>query len=189
MSRQIARRLLAVALLIGVVAELLLYGSAVGINVPIVVGLCIGAAWLARRPSGAIDRLDLWIAPTALALAIAVAIRADDWLTAADTAAALFLTLAAAVSFNGVALTRLTTTVFGSAIRAIVLVHIGAIWLVRDSAPAGGPSRSTIGRGVPIARGLLLAAPVVLVFALLFAAADAVFGRFAIDVLTFRVDL
>ena len=110
MSRQIARRLLAVALLLGLSAEMLFYGSAAGINVPVVVGLCLIAAWLARRTSTPIDRLDWWIAPTALGLAVGVALRADDWLVVADIGAALFLTVAAAVSFNGVALTRLTTT-------------------------------------------------------------------------------
>ena len=49
MDRTQARRLLAVALLIGIVAELLLRGPAVGINVPLVVALVIGAAWLLRR--------------------------------------------------------------------------------------------------------------------------------------------
>ena len=165
MSRQIARRLLAVAFLLGLSAEMLFHGSAAGINVPVVVGLCLVAAWLARRTSAPIDRLDWWIAPTAFGLAAGVALRADDWLVGADIGAALFLTVAAVVSFNGVALTRLTTTtVAGIAIRAILLVHIGAMWIVGDSLPRSGPTRSTLGRGVPIARGLLLAAPVVTVF-------------------------
>ena len=94
MSRQIARRLLAVAFLLGLSAEMLFHGSAAGINVPVVVGLCLVAAWLARRTSAPIDRLDWWIAPTAFGLAAGVALRADDWLVGADIGAALFLTVA-----------------------------------------------------------------------------------------------
>ena len=195
MSRQIARRLVAVALLLGVAAEMLLYRSSDGISldsigVPIVIGLSLAAAWLARRPSGAIDRLDYWIAPTAFACAVGVALRADDWIVAADLGAALLLTIAAAVSFNGVALTRLTSTAaVGIGLRALVMVQIGATWIVRAALPRRGPAPAAIGRGVPIARGLLLAFPVVLVFGLLFGAADAVFGRLAVNVLTLSVDL
>jgi len=73
-----ARRLLALALFVGLVAETLLFGAAPGLNVPISVAVAILAMWLVRPAGARLDPFDRWIGPAAVGFALAVAMRADE---------------------------------------------------------------------------------------------------------------
>ena len=66
--RTTARRLLAIALVIGVLGEIVLDGAAAGINVPLMTGAMLLAAWLVRRPGRAPDPLDAWLPAGAIVL-------------------------------------------------------------------------------------------------------------------------
>src|SRR5438034_6120070 len=96
MDRLHARRLVALALLLGLIAEVLFYGSALGLNLPVVVTLVLLSTWLARRNGARIDPFDRWIVPAAVAFAAAVALRADSALVTLDVLLALGLTAAGA---------------------------------------------------------------------------------------------
>jgi hypothetical protein len=77
MTRPVALRILALAAGIGLIAQALLLGSLLGVNVPILSALLLGAAFVLRPTDQRIDPLDLWLPPAAMAISVAVAIRAD----------------------------------------------------------------------------------------------------------------
>ncbi len=61
MDRSLARRILLAAFAIGVLAEVVLDGPALGLNLPILTATVLAAAWLFRRPGRAPDPLDAWL--------------------------------------------------------------------------------------------------------------------------------
>ena len=75
MDRADARRVIALAIPIGMAAEILLDGPAFGINVPIAIALVLSSAWFVRRRDRAPDRLDMWLPIAALVLSVLVAVR------------------------------------------------------------------------------------------------------------------
>src|SRR5438034_7919789 len=84
MDRLHARRLVALALLLGLIAEVLFYGSALGLNLPVVVTLALVSTFVARPERARTDALDRWIVPAAVVFAAAVALRADSALVTLD---------------------------------------------------------------------------------------------------------
>jgi len=190
MDSFVARRLAALALLLGVVGQALVYGVALGVNVPISVAMTIGATWLARPPGSRLDPLDRWVGPAAIGFAVVVALRADDALVALDAMAALGLTVMAAVALSGEPITRRTAAaITDTGLRAMVVVLIGAAAILHAARPAMPEPRASLRRVSPVVRGLSLALPIVVIFALLFASADAVFERLLGDVVGLRIDL
>ena len=189
--RTTARRLMLIALAIGVLGEIVLDGSAAGINVPLMTAAVLAAAWLVRRRGRAPDPLDAWLPLAALVLAGFVAIRADPFLAALDLIGAAGFTAASMAAFSGLAVTRRSLSVIlvigawliESTLAGTARLLIGAKPAPRDT-PRTWPSRSG-----PIIRGLVLAVPLVLIFAVLFASADPIFRRGFDVVLGFRIDL
>ena len=108
MTGSLARRLLALALVMGVATDILFRGNALGVNVPIDLALLLVAGALAAGPARIrrVDRLDAWLAPAALAFAAFVALRADPALVAIDVVGAVVLGGAALASLGGRALMR-----------------------------------------------------------------------------------
>jgi hypothetical protein len=185
-----ARRLLALALFVGLVAETLLYGAAPGLNVPISVGVAILAMWLVRPAGARLDPLDRWIGPAAVGFALAVALRADEALITLDMLAALGLTVLAAPALGGEAVTRRSAAgVTEVGARTAVVVLIGAAMIVAAARPVIPQPKVSLRKLSPVARGLTLALPPVVIFALLFASADAVFERLLGDLIGLRIDL
>jgi hypothetical protein len=191
LDRSIARRLVAGALALGLLAELILDGPAYGLNIVILVAATLGAGWLLRRRGRAPDPLDAWLPAAALALATFVAIRGDPFLAVLDTFGALAFLGASLVAMSGMAVTRRS---------ASAIAAMGA-WTL-EAAVAGAPraaraaARRTNDRPLriperlaPLARGLLLGIPVALIFAVLFASADPIFRRGMSDLLGWRIDL
>ncbi len=191
MDRALARRLLLAALAIGLLAEFVLDGPAIGLNAPIVTAVVLAAAWLFRRPGRQPDPLDAWLPVSALVLAGFVAVRADPFVGFLDLAGATVFTGASAVAFSGLAVTRRSATaIMAMAAMAFesVLAGTGRALRAARPAPADGPRHGPAWLG-PVARGLVLALPLVLIFAVLFASADPIFRRGFDDLLGFRIDL
>ena len=111
MTRTLARRILLGALLIGIVAEIVIDGQAVGINYPILTALVLAAAWVVRRRGRAPDPLDAWLPVAALVLAALVAIRADPFVALLDMAGSAAFTGASMAAFSGLAVTRRSASV------------------------------------------------------------------------------
>ena len=171
-----AAQILLVSVLGGVVAQLLFVAQRPGINLLLWVALALLATWRLRRPAARLDRADLWLVPAALSFAAFVALRDDIALRVFDIPAAGALTLAAAVALGGHAVSRQGHAALAwLAGAAVALAVTGAVRLGAGFSPlAARLAREA--RSVRVARGLLVATPLVLVFAALFAAADAVFA-------------
>jgi hypothetical protein len=186
-----ARRVLVLAIAIGVLCQLLFVHQEGGLNVFLwTTGLLVAAA-LVRRRDVPMDRLDLWIPLAALLFAAFPVIRADPALLALDTAGSLGLVAASVAAFGGIPITR--RSVSGVVILAMHAVAIGLTGPARLAPGLRGlgcdlprSRASTLGR---ISIGILLALPIVLVFAALFAEADAVFGTMVGNLLQWPVDL
>ena len=184
--------LLLTAAAFGLLAQLLFYGVGLGLNVPVTIAVALTAGWLARPPTApALRTADAWLPIAALILAAFVALRGDPTLVALDVLGSLALTSAALASFAGVrvveqSLDRLTA--LGR--RVIGAAAWGAaepLETVARSIPPGR-ARGNLARATPVLRGLLIAIPLLLVFGLLFSAADAVFARYAGDLFNWQVD-
>jgi hypothetical protein len=191
MDRSLARRILLAALAIGLFAEVAIDGPAIGLNVPILTAATLVAAWLLRRRGRAPDPLDAWLPVSALVLAGFVAVRADPFVAFLDIVGAAAFTGASAAAFSGLAVTRRSATVVmatGAWVLEAVLAGTGRALRAGRPAPSDGPRPRPVWLG-PVARGLVLAVPLVLIFAVLFASADPIFNRGFEDVLTFRIDL
>jgi len=169
---------LALGLLLGLAAQYLFYGQGLGLNFPLLTGLFVAAAWRLRSREVRIRRIDLWVPGSALAFAAFVALRADATLLFFDVMATLGLCGASVIVFGGVristlAIRRLIVEGFSLIGRSFVggFTAIERAWpLVRRLSPRMAKATGPLG-------GVLLAAPFVVVFALLFSSADAVFAR------------
>jgi hypothetical protein len=191
-DRRSARLILVVALVVGLFAQALFYRTALGVNLILLQGAVLVAAVLLARPEARIDRADLWIPPAALLFAGFPAIRADPAVVAFDVLAAAGLGAAAVAAIGGAALTRRSLTgLLVVAARGSALVAGGALEPARGADLGIGAERMRggFGRLGPLVRGLLIAAPLVLLFAILFAAADAVFEDLLNDVFSIELDL
>jgi hypothetical protein len=191
LDTSIARRLLAAALALGLLAELILDGPAYGINIPILVGAILAAGWLLRRRGRAPDPLDAWLPVTAVALAVFVAVRGDPMMALLDTAGALAFTGASIVAFSGLAVTRRSASVITMlGIMTIGASGFGAARVAQAARLAPDPRASRLtGRLAPLGRGLLIGIPLALIFAILFASADPIFRRGLSDLVGWRIDL
>lgn len=191
MARHRARRLLLVALAVGVLTDVLLHGSAFGLNIPILIATVLVAGWRFRREGRAPDRLDAWLPIAALVLAGFVAVRADPFLAVLDTLAAAGCAMLALAAFSGHAVTRRSaSTVTAIGLLAIAVVGGGALRLLHAARPGPDAARP----GLPawsgaVGRGLLLAVPLTIILATLFASADPIFRRAIDEVLGVRIDL
>ena len=193
MERIVARRALLTAAIVGVVAQALLVGLAVGVSLIVLTSLVLAAAAaLARTTGHQIDRADAWIPVAAVTLALGAAIRADETVVFLDAVAAATLLGASIAAFAGAALTRRSITAIVAHGTFVLAWSVGGIlrlsWLARRPGP-GGPRRPLPAPARAIARGALIAVPVLLVFGLLFASADAIFASLAGTLFDWRLDL
>ena len=187
-DRQSPATVLMFAFVFGVLAQFLFYRSPLGINVGAAAVVVLAVAWRLRPPGARIDRLDRWIAPAALVFAFLPALRVDLMLLLFDIPATLVLVTMAAVSFAGVPLTRRAVDLL--VILGLVVVGrivAGGALLLAALPDLGRPlARRTGGRIVSVGIGIALAFPFLVVFALLFASADAVFSSAITNVFDFR---
>jgi len=187
----IARRLLAGGLAIGLLADIVLDGPALGLNVPLLAVTVLALGWAVRRRGRAPDPLDAWLPLAAIVLAAFVAVRGDPFLAVLDAAGSAAFLGASLVAMSGLAVSR----------RSASAVATMAAWTLESG--VAGASRA-IGAGRPVTdgrllrvpvratsllRGLVLAAPIALIFLILFASADPIFGRWLADIVGWQVDL
>jgi uncharacterized protein DUF4153 len=181
------------SLAFGLLAQLLFWDVGLGVNFPVAVAALLAAGWALRDPSRSRPRpADAWLPAVALTLAAFVALRGDTTLVVLDVLGVLGLTGAALASFGG---PRVVERPLGGLLLLggkVLAAALGGGAEPIDAARRVLPSgrlRDGIGRGAPILRGLLLAIPLLLLFAALFAAADAAFAKVAGDLFDWEVDL
>lgn len=173
-------RIMSFALAVGLTLEVVVDRHALGVNVPIVVAAFLAAAFATRPRHRYVDALDLWLAPAAMVFAAFVAIRADRALVIIDLAAVVILVGASVAALAGAAVTRRTLAA-GLFLAAQIAAAAGAGALaveerLRASGRLSGVASRRVVRLAPVARGLAIGLPLVLVFTLLFMAADPIFG-------------
>ena len=189
--RSFARAILLIAIAVGVLGEIALDGPAPGLNVPIMTAAVLAAAWLVRRPGRAPDPLDAWLPITAIVLAAFVAVRADPFVTLLDLLGAAAFTGASVAAFSGLAVTRRSLSVIlvmGAWVVESTLAGTARLLLTARPARREEPLRGPAWLA-PVGRGLILAIPLVMIFAVLFASADPIFRRGMDDLLGFSIDL
>lgn len=181
-------RVLLVALVLGICADLLFYGQQLGISAPIFV-----SAWLValiglsvsqgRRPT----RANLWLGAAALFFAACLALRDAPLLVALDTIAVLGALLLLVTHYRGPALVRLPIgRVLQHTLHAIGAIGVRPAGLVNQSIQSMPIEPAQMRRLLPLVRGLMLALPVLIVFGALLMAADDVFASYVIDMMSFR---
>ncbi len=181
-------RILLAALVLGLCADLLFHGHALGISLPLFVLLLLVALfWLGRREGVRPVWRNLWLLVPLIFLAAMVAVRANPFLTFLNVTATLALLALVAHLYAAGRLERLGLLAYPLvALRSGANALFQAAPLVRQAlaqrAAAAGPRRD-LG---PLVRGLLLALPVLAVFTCLLASADLVFGRYVADLLHLR---
>ena len=174
--------------------------------------LLVAAAVVAGRDGlRRMDPVDSWLPVAAIAFAAMPAIRTDDWLVASDLALAAALGAGTIACLAGARITRgLVPAVLATGVALVAGAVTGAMSVITALRPrrvtgdastddeggaTAGATAATrqvppwIVRFVPVFRGLLIAVPVLALFALLFASADAVFAELARTALTWHVDL
>jgi uncharacterized protein DUF4153 len=196
MDRPTAIRALIGASLIGGIAQALLFRTALGINVPLLTAAVVVAGWVLARlagPAGRFDPLDAWLPLGALVVTAMIALRSDVNVVFLDAITAATLLAASMAALAGASVTR-RSLLGATALGALVLAWV-CVGVVRLSVVARRPNGSLSWRArlpawvAPIARGLLIAIPVLLVFVVLFASADAIFAVLAGNLLAWQVDL
>ena len=193
MTRSTALRILALAAAIGLLSQAVLIDNSFGINLPLLATALLAAA-VALRPAGrTIDPLDLWLPIAAIAVTAGIAIRSDPFLVFLDICTGCLLLGAAIAAIGGSAVTRRSAT--GVVELALIVLGWTAAGILRvtiatrrgtaeDEQPRRIPARVA-----PIVRGLLIATPILLVFAGLFSSADAVFARLTEGLFNWSFDL
>jgi hypothetical protein len=174
----------------GILGQLLFFGELPGINVSIWVVAVLVTAVALRPRDARLDRLDFWLPVAAVAFALFIALRDDGPLVLFDILAAGALTLAAVVALGGREVSR---TALGQVVRlgtsSLFVAWTGAVRLAPGAGLLGSSLRPSSGsKPVRIARGLLLAVPLLLLFVALFAAADAVFETYVRQVVAADID-
>ncbi len=211
MPKPAARTILLLALGIGMLVDVVIPGNAAGVNAALVVAalLAASAAVAGRDGLRRVDPVDAWIPVAAIGFAAMPAIRADSWLVAADLMLAALLGAAAGACLGGARITRgLVAAVLRTGVALVTGAVTGAVSVVAALRPRRAPATAPGDAGgdavseppsrrlppwvvglLPVLRGLLIALPVLALFALLFASADAVFAELARTALAWRVDL
>jgi hypothetical protein len=190
-ARSTARLLLVLAFAGGTLGDLLLDGPAPGINVLLMTLVVLVLGWVVRRRGRAPDPLDAWLPIVAILLAGGIAVRADPFVGLLDLGGAAAFTGASIAAFSGLAVTRRSlSVVIAMGVWVVGSSVVGIVPLITAARPPAGTGPRSLPSWLPaVARGLLLAIPLVLILTVLFASADPIFRLRMDDLLGIRIDL
>jgi hypothetical protein len=181
------------AVAIGLLAQLLFFDTGFGINFPIATLAILACAWFVpARPTLWPRLADVWLPVAAVALAGFVALRGDRTLIALDVLGSVTLTTLALASFGGMRVVqRPFATIVLLGLRAIAAGSASGSdvieGLLRRLPPRRANTEPSAWPGV--LRGLVFALPLLLLFVVLFASADAVFARILSDLFSWDFDI
>jgi len=160
------------ALLVGLVADQAIRSGAIGLAA----ALALMCATLVLVFGGALARLESrLVAAAAAAFGLCLALRASPWLIWPDIAAALvLLAVAASIAVRGSLLELGMAESLARGFHAVLHGLAGAPFVLRPILR----TRTRLSAIVPVARGLLIAAPIAVLLAALLASADPIFASF-----------
>lgn len=183
------KRIFLVAALLGWSFDLFFYGKALGISLLLFVLLAVAALFYLGRSKAIRPQVqNLWLLLPLLFCASMVAVRANPFLVFLNVVATLFLLEYVVHFFTSGRLERLgffeyplilTWVAAQSSVQAAPLVPSAV-----DLPKAGQQTRRNL---LPVARGLLLAVPILLVFTLFLTSADQVFAAYVNSVFTLTI--
>ncbi len=169
---------LALASLLGLVAQVLFFHEPLGLNAFLVTALFLVAAWTQHDRALSPRPRDAWLPASALAFAAFCAVRADAPLLAFDVLATIGCVAASVAAWSGVSVSTLPVAgVIAEGWSLGERVILGAADVLLAAWPRLRIAPRRFGVASRYVGGVGLAAPFVVVFALLFSSADAVFAR------------
>ena len=180
LSLKNGRIVLMAALAVGWVANLLFYGERIGVSLLLFAGIStLFLHLLAQAENRPPLRKNLWILLPLFFFALMGMVRANEFLTFLNVVATLGLMAFAVFFMRGGSMVNagisslfmLPTRVAGRATYAAAPY----VWQERGSLQQGGVGRQNV---MPVVRGAVLAAPILLLFTLLLASADLVFAQY-----------
>ncbi|HEY3342204.1 MAG TPA: DUF4173 domain-containing protein [Anaerolineae bacterium] len=194
-TNRLAWTVIAIAIVSGILGDLLLHGSPWGVNVPLYAVAVAGSVFLAARASGQhLTGGGRWLAIPAVLCAMAYIWRDSTLLLAGDLLVTLLLL---ALLFDRARTGQLRVAgimdyalgIFMAGIHAafgvLVLLFGDIQWqALRLSAPSGRVTSNATRVGL----GVLLACPLLLIFGALFAAADATFAQMIHDLFNWNLN-
>ncbi|MDF1504431.1 DUF4173 domain-containing protein, partial [Roseisolibacter sp. H3M3-2] len=181
--REAAPRALGAALAVGVLGDLLLFGTPLGLNFPVLVAAMLAAlAWLAARTGRPVTLGAALLGALALAFAAASAWRDAPTLVALDVLGvltALCALVPAVLHGDALAVDRAGPIAYvaGAAATGGRVAFGAPVLVARALEAAPLPTTAAVAGLGTLARGGLLASPVLLVFGALLVSADPTFAR------------
>ncbi len=175
--------LFAAALALGWIADYLFYGHSFGISVPIFVVFVLSALAAVSLLHGVRPAIrNFWLLVPLLFFALMITVRDNGFLTFLNFVMTLFLlflflSFYAAGRIEQMGLLGYPVSIVTAAVRSLIASGPGAILLTQ----AVSLRRPRSGFAVPVLRGILVALPVLILFAALLASADAVFQKLITD--------
>jgi len=174
------RRVFPAALLLGWLTDLLFYGQRLGVSVPVYTLLLLAVYFVICRLEGIpLARRNVWLLAPVVFFGTMVCVRENPLLTALNVLALVGLLVL--VAFFGVAGSVDRAGIFGYA----AVLGLAAKHIIAQPAPGvAAVSRSAAARrsglriAAPVARGVVLALPVLVVFTVLLASADTIFAEY-----------
>ncbi|MBA3946122.1 MAG: DUF4173 domain-containing protein [Herpetosiphonaceae bacterium] len=183
------RRLLLLALLLGLSADRLFVGRWLGLSAPLFVAAdLLALAWLSRAEGRPPTRANLWLGGATLLFASFLAVRDAPVLVVLDSVAVVGLLLLLVGHYRGPGLFRIPLVqALATSLVASWTMGIAAPVPIQQSIRSLPVRRTHLVAVLPVARGFVLALPAVLVFGALLMAADSVFTSYVMQTLSFQV--
>ncbi|MDQ5826295.1 MAG: DUF4173 domain-containing protein [Chloroflexota bacterium] len=180
-------RVLMAGLGLGMAFDILFYRKMLGISVPLFVGCLVGVLfWLGRQEDVRPRTRNLWIVLPLFFFAAMVYFRADAFLTFLNVVAVMGLLALLAYFYAAGRLDRLGILGYYLSLMAAGLHSLTLPFqLVPNSLQGRQPLGISRSRWLPVLRGVLLATPVLLVFAVLLSSADMVFAHLLGELFSF----
>lgn len=176
-------RVLAVGLALGIAVDLLFYGKGLGISVPLFVLLLMAALFALGGLEGAKPAWrNLWLLAPIIFFAVMVAVRANIFVTFLNISLSFVLLCMLVYFYSAGRVEKLG--VFGYVLVSVLAAANAVsrpVPLVRSGANFGALRKQGLPRLLPYLRGLVIAFPVLLLFACLLASADTIFAGLLSD--------
>lgn len=181
-------RALMAGLALGMAFDVLFYGKMLGVSVPLFVGCVVGALlWLGSEEDVSPRMRNLWLVLPLFFFASMVYFRAEGFLTFLNICAVLGLLFLLAYFYAAGRLDRLGILGYYLSVMSASLHSIALPFqIVPMSLQGRQPGVLKRARWMPVLRGVMLAAPVLVVFSALLASADVVFAHLLGNLLTFN---
>lgn len=177
--KQHSRLVWLAVLVLGWLLDFLFWKQAPGINFAIYAGLCLVGGFALLRLDGArIAPRTSWLVPFIVLLAVTTFIRAEPLTLFVAVALTLLLMAVLATSFRGGRWLEYNVGDYALGLLRLAWSAVTKPFAFRAPAGSKSAAQTSTGSGVwPILRGILLALPVLILFAALLGSADLVFRR------------